>query len=167
MIQVTVMATFHKTPEAPSPAASRHLHPSADRLPVAVAPEVLQDIAAGLASTIDGRQCEPGRSVLLVTAGYEAAVETVAPEACRVLGGPGEQPLAFAMVSGRVLVWAVDGASHMLSASGVCLLEAGEKVQMVNVGPEPAVVVAVHSLAAAPAPDARAAADHPRLQLVS
>lgn len=169
------MATFHETPHPPTHEASRHLHPSADRLPMVVSPEVLRDIAAGLGATVDGRQCEPGRNVLLVTAGYEAAVEAIGPDAGRVLGGPDDQPLAFAVVAGRLLVWAVDGASHMLSASGVCLLEAGEKVQLVNVGPEPAVVVAVHSLAAAnPAgsgaagPDLRSPSPGPpRLQLVS
>ena len=36
---------FHETPHPPSPEASRHLHPSADRLPVVVSPEVLRDIA--------------------------------------------------------------------------------------------------------------------------
>lgn len=140
------MATFHHITAPLTGLASRQFHPAAE--PAGRVPdEVLLEIAAGLSRTVPAPAAGSGRTVLLTTTAYEATIEAIEVNGCQVVGG-GDQPVAVAVVSGRLMAWTVDDCSHLLSPGGMCSLEGGERVQLVNVGVDRAVLVSVRARAA-------------------
>ncbi len=143
------MATFHHLTTDPSPTASRLLHPaSADHLAPA---DVLPEIAAGLARTVP-EGTDGGRQPLLVTPAYEATLEIVEPDSCGLIDATGDRSASFAVVAGQLMAWTGDG-TELLSAGGLCSIEAGEQVQLVNIGTDRAVVVLVRAHQDPAAPD--------------
>lgn len=142
------MATFHSDNPNPSRRASRRLHPAAEAAETAVRVDdaVLVEIAAGLARTVPAAGTGPGRAVLLATPAYEAAIETVEVGGCQLAVGADGHPVSVAVVSGRLVAWAADGGSHLLSPGGLFTVAGGDRVQLVNVGTERAVLVSVRAL---------------------
>lgn len=139
------MATFHQPQTTPSPAASRLLHPAAQPTPI-LGTDVLAEIAAGLARTIDSGAAGSGRCALLATPAYEASMEVVAANGCQVVDGAKGLPVSLAVVTGQLLVWTADDGTEVLAPGGLCSIEGGERIQLVNVGPDPAAVVLVQAL---------------------
>lgn len=141
------MPAFQGTPHSSS-AASALLHPSATWAEQGqVDPEVLGHIASGLSSAVDPDTMPAGRTVLLATVAYEVTVERIAPDSSMVAGGSQGQPAAFAVVRGELLVWTASDGTHSLGPGSSCSLAAHERVQAVNLGSEPVVVVTARGLA--------------------
>lgn len=149
------MATFHHPETTPSPTASRLLHPTAQASQILEA-DVLAEIAAGLARTIDPGAAGVGRCSLLTTPAYEASMEVVAANGCQLVDGAQGLPVSLAVVTGQLIVWTADDGTEVLAPGGLCSIEGGERIQLVNVGPDPAVVVLVQALDESRAGDAAA-----------
>lgn len=149
------MATFHHPESTPSPTASQLLHPAAQSSQILGA-EVLAEIAAGLARTIDPGAAGAGRCSLLATPAYEASMEVVVANGCQVVDGARGLPVSLAVVTGQLIVWTADDGTEVLAPGGLCSIEGGERIQIVNVGPEPAAVVLVQALDESRAGDAAA-----------
>ena len=137
-------------------AASQLLHPSGVMLTSStytpgpgIEATLLAQMACGLAASADPQAPAGERTVLMVTAGFEAAVEWIDADGYRLLGASEGQPVAFAVVSGQLLVWTADDGSHALSAGGSCSVGPAERVQVVNITDEPAQIVTVRALAGA------------------
>lgn len=155
------MAILHHSPATPSPSASRLLHPAAPSTPAApasppVGTDVLAEIAAGLARTVTPGAVDGGRTVLLVTPAYEAAVETVEAEGCQMVDSAGGLPVSFALVVGELIAWTADDGSEVLTPGALCSIGGGERVQLANVGPVRAVLVSVRARLDGQEPDAAA-----------
>lgn len=152
------MAEFNGTLEG-SMAASQLLHPSGMMLTSSTYTEgdgieapLLAQIASGLASSADPAAPAGQRSVLVVTAGFEAALEWIGADDTSLVGAVEGQPVAFAVVSGQLLVWTADDGSHALGPGGSCAVGSAERVQVVNITDEPAQIVTVRALAGARTP---------------
>ncbi len=152
------MAEFNGSSEG-SMAASQLLHPSGVMLTSSTYTEgqgieaaLLAQIASGLAASADPAAPTGQRAVLVVTAGFEAAQEWIDGDDTRVVGAVEGQPVAFAVVSGRLLVWTADDGSHALGPGGTCAVGPAERVQVVNCDGEPAQIVSVRALAGARTP---------------
>lgn len=137
-------------------AASQLLHPSGVMLTSSTYTEghgieapLLAQIASGLAASVDPTAHAGERTVLLVTAGFEAVVEWIDGDDTRLVGAVEGQPVAFAVVSGQLLVWTADDGSHALGPGGSCAVGPAERVQVVNCTGEPAQIVTVRALAGA------------------
>lgn len=143
------MARFLHHDTTPSPAASRLLHPAAGTEPLAPPADVLLDIAAGLARTAASAEGDPtgtaGATLLLATAAYEASLEAIEADSCRGIDSPPGLPASLALVIGQLLVWTADEGSEVLSPGGLCSIGGGERVQLVNIGPDRAVAVLVRA----------------------
>lgn len=139
------MAQFRHDNTTPSPAASRLLHPTAEAEPLAPPADVLPDIAAGLARTVPADGDTHGGTALLATAAYEASLETIEADSCRVIDSRPGLPASLALVHGQLLAWTADDGFDVLSAGGLCSIAGGERVQLVNIGPERAVAVLVRA----------------------
>lgn len=139
------MAQFDHDNTTPSLAASRLLHPAADAEPLAPPADVLPDIAAGLARTVPADAADGGSTALLTTAAYEASVETIEADSCRVVDSRPGLPASLALVHGQLLVWTADDGSEVLTPGGLCSIAGGERVQLVNIGPDRAVAVLVRA----------------------
>ncbi len=152
------MAEFNGTPEG-SMAASQLLHPSGVMLTSStytqgegIEAPLLAQIACGLAASVDPAAAAGERTILAVTAGFEAALEWVAGDDACIVGAVESQPVAFAVVSGQLLVWTADDGSHALGPGGSCAVGPAERVQVVNCTGEPAQIVSVRALAGARTP---------------
>lgn len=152
------MAEFNGTPEG-SMAASQLLHPSGVMLTSSTYTEghgieapLLAQIASGLAASADPAAPPGQRTVLAVTAGFEAALEWIAADDTSLIGAVEGQPVAFAVVSGQLLVWTADDGSHALGPGGSCAVGPAERVQVVNCTDQPAQIVSVRALAGARTP---------------
>ncbi|MEZ5410208.1 MAG: cupin domain-containing protein [Acidimicrobiales bacterium] len=149
------MAQFRHDTTRPSPGASRLLHPAAEAEPALPPADVLPDIAAGLARTIPAAAAHDADhdagGTLLATAAYEASLEVIGADSCRVIDSPPGLAASLAVVTGQLLVWTADDGSEVLSAGGLCSIAGGERVQLVNIGIQPVVLVLVR---------ARRGADH-------
>lgn len=146
------MAQLRDDPAAPSPAASRLLHPAAGAQQLIAPADVLPDIAAGLARTVPVAAAgvtEGGTALLLTTAAYQASLEAIEADSCRVIESPPDLPASLALVSGQLLVWTAEEGSQVLSPGGLCSIGGGERVQLVNIGPDRAVAVLVRTSRAA------------------
>jgi hypothetical protein len=140
-------------------AASRLMHPSS-MLSTAteLEPDVLADMAGGLAASVDPTvvpAADPrsarGR-VLLAGPGYEARLERIDGGSVLLAGGGSAQAAAFAVVDGAVLVWTSHDGSHALGPGATCALAARDRLQVMNFGPAPALVVTVQAVGAQVAP---------------
>ncbi len=140
------MAQFRHDNTTPSPAASRLLHPAAEAEPLAPPADVLPEIAAGLARTVPTDTAGGGgATALLATAAYEASLETIEVDSCRVVDSRPGLPASLALVHGQLLVWTADDGSEVLTPGGLCSIAGGERVQLVNIGPDRAVAVLVRA----------------------
>ncbi|MDH4362496.1 MAG: hypothetical protein OEY70_00225 [Acidimicrobiia bacterium] len=135
-------------------AASQLLHPSGMMLTSSTYTEghgieapLLAQIAGGLAASAETTAPAGDRTVLVVTAGFEAALEWIPADDTSLMGLVEGQPVAFAVVSGQLLVWTADDGSHALGPGGSCAVGPAERVQLVNVTDEPAQIVTVRALA--------------------
>jgi len=142
------MAQFRHDDTTTSPAASRLLHPAAGAQQLLPPADVLPHIAAGLARTVpvDATVLSDGSTALLLTtAAYEASLEAIEADSCRVVDSPPGLPASLALVSGQLLVWTADDGSEVLSPGGLCSIADGQRVQLVNFGPDQAVLVLVRA----------------------
>jgi hypothetical protein len=159
------MATFKSNTQL-APLASQLLHPSGVSLqPRSLRPPLLADVAAGLAASVDPDIEVAAQAALITTASYDAVVDRVDPDGCRLVSGAGNQPVALAVVSGQVLAWTAADGVHALSAGGSCGAVASERLQVVNFGAEPAIVVVVRALGHTPTGGSDR--DHPLRSLVN